>query len=240
MLNATVGTFERTIKENSSKIVELTELMDSLHDQANDAKAEARRYETLFYEMKSKLQYYMDENLILRSTIFVPSSTLNGDIQDKPDSTIPSGTLNSDAAEEPNDLPQKVEDNLPQPETKEDAPPKKSRNRRRRNKRAMKPEPEQTPADEAEKGEEPDNEIGADEPRTGLSAWNSFQSTSAREEATKRQRAAQQLALRKAEEARTGVRPESQLPEFKETWRQVKVADNQRRIVGVAKGQPST
>ena len=80
---------------------------------------------------------------------------------------------------------------------------------------------------------------GQDSQRSSLSAWNSFQSTSAREEAEKRQQAAQHHALRLAEEARTGVRYEPQLPVLNETWRQVKVDEDQRRVVGVAKGQHS-
>ena len=71
-----------------------------------------------------------------------------------------------------------------------------------------------------------------------LAAWGNFQSTSAKEDADKRRQAAQEHAARLAEEARTGIRYEAQLPVLNETWRQVKVDDEagQRRLVGVAKG----
>ncbi|KAL8830869.1 MAG: hypothetical protein Q9191_001194 [Dirinaria sp. TL-2023a] len=278
-LNETIGTLHRTIEENVSKIAELTKTSDSLLDQANDAKVETRRYETLLYENKAKMDFHMKENLILRSTIFVPVGTFNVDIQFKRDrtsasSTIPSGTISSDAdpsdtvssgtihsdivssgaipsgtnpsgtipsdtissataAEKlQEDLPQKVQDDLPQhSETVEAAAPKKGRNwRRRQNKRARRPEPDETPV-------EPDNKNAEDQPRTGLSAWASFQATSDREQAARKQKAAEQLALRKAEEAQTGVRDEPELPDFKETWKQVKVNSGQRRVVGVGKGQ---
>ncbi|KAL8826661.1 MAG: hypothetical protein Q9191_003660 [Dirinaria sp. TL-2023a] len=78
---------------------------------------------------------------------------------------------------------------------------------------------------------------GQDSQRSSLSAWSNFQATSAKEEAEKKQQAAQQHALRLAEEARTGMRYEPQLPVLNETWRQVKVDEDQRRVVGVNKGQ---
>ena len=78
---------------------------------------------------------------------------------------------------------------------------------------------------------------GQDSQRASLSAWSNFQATSTKEEAEKRQQVAQQHALRLAEEARTGVRYEPQLPVLNETWRQVKVDEDQRRVVGVSKGQ---
>lgn len=76
-----------------------------------------------------------------------------------------------------------------------------------------------------------------DPQKSSLSAWGNFQATSAKEEADKRHHAAQQHAARLAEEARTGVRHEPQLPVLNETWRQVKVDDDQRKVVSVAKGQ---
>lgn len=74
--------------------------------------------------------------------------------------------------------------------------------------------------------------------RSKLAAWGSFQSTSAKDDAEKRRQAAQENAARLAEEARTGIRYEPQLPVLNETWRQVKVDDEagQRRLIGVAKG----
>ena len=79
---------------------------------------------------------------------------------------------------------------------------------------------------------------GADGQVASLSAWSNFQSTSAKEDQERRQLAAQQHAVRLAEEARTGVRYEPQRPILHETWRQVKVdeQDGQRKVVSVAKG----
>ena len=76
-----------------------------------------------------------------------------------------------------------------------------------------------------------------DQQRSTLAAWGNFQVTSARDDAEKRQQAAQAQAARLAEEARTGVRHEIQLPAMNETWRQIKVDDqaNQRKVIGVAK-----
>ena len=73
---------------------------------------------------------------------------------------------------------------------------------------------------------------------SSLSAWGNFQSTSAKEEHERRQQAAQQHAARLAEETRTGIRYEPQLPVLNETWRQVKVDEEagQRKVVAVAKG----
>ena len=78
-----------------------------------------------------------------------------------------------------------------------------------------------------------------DQQRSSLAAWGNFQVTSARDDAEKRQQAAQGQAARLVEEARTGVRHEIQLPVMNETWRQIKVDDqaNQRKVVGVAKEQ---
>ena len=74
--------------------------------------------------------------------------------------------------------------------------------------------------------------------RSSLAAWGNFQGTSAKEEAEQRRLAAQEHAARIAEEARTGIRHEPQLPVMNETWRQVKVDDqaSQRRVVAVTKG----
>ncbi len=80
---------------------------------------------------------------------------------------------------------------------------------------------------------------GPDQQRSILAAWGNFHATSIRDDAEKRNQAAQAQAARIAEEARTGVRHEIQLPVMNETWRQIKVDDqaNQRKVVGVAKEQ---
>ena len=80
--------------------------------------------------------------------------------------------------------------------------------------------------------------LDAGQQRSSLTAWGNFHSTSIKEEAEKRRLATQEHAARLAEEARTGVRYEPQLPVMNETWRQVKVdnEDGQRRVVAVAKG----
>lgn len=78
---------------------------------------------------------------------------------------------------------------------------------------------------------------GPDQQRSTLAAWGNFHATSIRDDAEKRNQAAQANAARLAEEARTGVRHEIQLPVMNETWRQIKVDDqaNQRKVVSVAK-----
>ena len=164
MRDATIAKLELAAKEKDARIDELTRLTDSLHDQANTSKAEARRYETLMYEMKSKCQYHMEQNTKLCSTITIPFSIIHGDTQERPDVTIPSGITNGGTQQGSSNLPENVDDNLQQPETAEDAPPKKSRNRRRRrNKRAMKPEPGENTAEGAGEGGEPKNNSGEDE-----------------------------------------------------------------------------
>jgi len=71
-----------------------------------------------------------------------------------------------------------------------------------------------------------------------LSAWGNFHSTSAKDDHEKRQQALQQQAARVAEEERTGIRYEPQMPTLNETWRQVKIDEEagQRRVIAVAKG----
>lgn len=78
---------------------------------------------------------------------------------------------------------------------------------------------------------------GPDQQRSTLAAWGNFHATSVRDDAEKRNQAAQANAARLAEEARTGVRHEIQLPVMNETWRQIKVDDqaNQRKVVSVAR-----
>lgn len=77
----------------------------------------------------------------------------------------------------------------------------------------------------------------AEQQRSKLAAWGSFQATSARQNAEERRRIAGTDAERLAEEARTGIRYEPQLPTMSETWRKVKIDHqaNQRRVVSVNK-----
>lgn len=99
--------------------------------------------------------------------------------------------------------------------------------------------PSQTPPEKQTKpevdGERPSR--SQDPPRSTLAAWGNFHITSAREEAETRRQAAQEHAARLAEEARTGIRHEPQLPVMNETWRQLKVDDNvgRRQVIGVSK-----
>lgn len=71
--------------------------------------------------------------------------------------------------------------------------------------------------------------------RSTLATWGNFHVA----DAEKNRQLAQQHAARLAEEARTGMRHEPQLPIMNETWRQIKVDDHggQRHIIGVSKGQ---
>ena len=74
-------------------------------------------------------------------------------------------------------------------------------------------------------------------PQKGLEAWGSFQRTDRQEKEEEQKRFYQAKAAREAEEARTGVKHEPQQPKFSESWKQVKVGDdNERRIVAVHKG----
>ena len=77
----------------------------------------------------------------------------------------------------------------------------------------------------------------AEEQRSRLAMWGNFQATSEKEDAETRRRISEKDAERLAEEARTGIRHELQLPVLNETWRQVKVDDqaNERKVVGVEK-----
>ncbi len=76
-----------------------------------------------------------------------------------------------------------------------------------------------------------------EERNSKLAAWGDFQATSERQNAEERHRNAETNAERLAEEARTGIRHNLQLPTMSETWRQVKVDDdaNQRRVISVRK-----
>ena len=72
--------------------------------------------------------------------------------------------------------------------------------------------------------------------RYNLAAWGNFHATSAKEEAEKTRKAIQENAAQLAEEERTGIRHEIQMPIMNETWRQVKVNEQVgRSVVGVSK-----
>lgn len=77
--------------------------------------------------------------------------------------------------------------------------------------------------------------------RTTLAAWGTFHITSAKEDQEKRRQAAHEEALRLAEEERTGIRRQLELPAMNETWRQVKVDDHgsHRQVVSVARNLTS-
>jgi hypothetical protein len=70
---------------------------------------------------------------------------------------------------------------------------------------------------------------------TTVAAWNNFPSVVAQEERAESERAQQELAIRREEEARTGVRRAPQY-NFIETWKQVETGDQagQRQITGIA------
>ena len=82
----------------------------------------------------------------------------------------------------------------------------------------------------------------SEQTRSTLAAWSNFHITSARDDAEKKRQAALDDAARLAEEARTGIRHEPQLPVMNETWRQVKVDDEagRRQVVNVAKNSLNT
>ena len=75
-----------------------------------------------------------------------------------------------------------------------------------------------------------------DQHQAVLNAWGSFKAT----EAERNRQLAQQNAIKLAEDAQNGIqRPAPQLPIMNETWRQVRVDDqnSQRHIVGVSRAQ---
>lgn len=78
--------------------------------------------------------------------------------------------------------------------------------------------------------------------RTKVAAWGSFHITSAKEDQEKRRQLAIEEAARLAEEERTGIRRQLELPAMSETWRKVKLDDQvgDRQVVGVAKQLSST
>ena len=75
--------------------------------------------------------------------------------------------------------------------------------------------------------------------RAGLSAWANFGVTSAKVEAERNEKAFQERAARLAEERRTGITQEPQMPIINETWRQVRTGDNagERQVVAALKTQ---
>ncbi|MCJ1249822.1 hypothetical protein MMC30_007048 [Trapelia coarctata] len=70
-------------------------------------------------------------------------------------------------------------------------------------------------------------------PKLGVSAWNNFSTTVAKQDAEKNDKAYREQQARLAEEKRAGTKKEVQLPAFAETWRQVKTSDvpGQRKVV---------
>ena len=77
--------------------------------------------------------------------------------------------------------------------------------------------------------------------RTTLAAWGQFHITSAKEDQEKRRQAAHDEAVRLAEEERTGIRRQLELPAMNETWRQIKIDDrsSHRQVVSVARNLSS-
>ena len=101
---------------------------------------------------------------------------------------------------------------------------------------AVRPQP--SPAAQTQPEVEVQRPLRSQEPpRSALAAWSNFHITSAREEAEKNRQDAQEYAARLAEEAKSGVRHEPQVPVMNETWRQVKIDDEagRRQVVSVAK-----
>ena len=73
-------------------------------------------------------------------------------------------------------------------------------------------------------------------PKSGLAAWASFGSTTAKSDAEKSDKAYLELQARIAEDQRNGVSHVSPIPGFNETWRQVKTGDGpgQRQVVSAS------
>ena len=72
--------------------------------------------------------------------------------------------------------------------------------------------------------------------RGTVAAWQNFQQTDAVLQAEQRRQAANEEAVRSAEESSSGIPYEPAQPILQETWKQVKVGDdNKRRIVAVVK-----
>lgn len=75
-------------------------------------------------------------------------------------------------------------------------------------------------------------------PRQTLAAWQQFQKTDAVRQSEQRRQAADEYAARAAEEARTGIHYEPEQPVFQETWKQVRVGDdNERKVIAVVKDE---
>ncbi|KAL8779062.1 MAG: hypothetical protein Q9213_007129 [Squamulea squamosa] len=78
--------------------------------------------------------------------------------------------------------------------------------------------------------------------QASINAWNTFESTSAIQDAERKRLLAEKKAVNLAREEQTGVQHAPRLPVMNETWRQVKVHDasnmhqaNQRQVVNVVK-----
>ena len=76
-------------------------------------------------------------------------------------------------------------------------------------------------------------------PRTGLAAWANASATLAKQDAEMLETSKREYAARQAEEQQTGVRQAPKLPQFNETWRQVKRGEEvgSRKLVAVTKSQ---
>jgi len=77
-------------------------------------------------------------------------------------------------------------------------------------------------------------------PKSGLSAWTSFSTSIAKQDAEKNDRAYRENQARLVEEKRAGAKQEVQLPVFKEEWRQVKTGSGagQRKVLAALPPEP--
>lgn len=97
--------------------------------------------------------------------------------------------------------------------------------------------PQPTPPVQAKPVINKDPYVHGQQTRATLAAWSNFHVTSAKEDQEKRRQAAHEESLRHAEEERTGIRRQLELPPMTETWRQVKLDDHEgrRQVIGVTK-----
>ncbi|KAL8823769.1 MAG: hypothetical protein Q9191_005566 [Dirinaria sp. TL-2023a] len=167
--HAMIANLQLASRQKDDRIKELIGQTDSLLEEANKAKAKAQRYETLLFEWKLKAERNLAlgsfitipasivyGNIEDGSDIAFPCDIVDDIIandttaNDTPANDTTQGTANvsgdndttnGNAQEEPKDLQAQVDDKPEQPETVEDAAPKKRRNKRRRqNQRARRPE----------------------------------------------------------------------------------------------------
>jgi hypothetical protein len=77
-------------------------------------------------------------------------------------------------------------------------------------------------------------------PKGGLSAWTSFSTSIAKQDAEKNDKAYRENQARLAEEKRAGAKQEVQLPVFAEEWRQVKTGSGagQRKVLAALPPEP--